>query len=989
MKWNRAVKGPILGYLALAWSVVLLPAVGQAQSLAGGAIAGVVRDASGGVLPGVTVEAASPALIEKVRSVVTDGRGVYRIVDLRPGVYSVTFTLPGFSAFRREGIELTTGFTATVNGEMTVGALSETITVSGAAPIVDTQNVSPQVVFRRELSEALPSSRTVNQFVTLIPAAVYGAGGASSQDVGGNKGENVQGFRMHGGRTNDFQQLREGMFFGTLVAAGNRMTSVNPASIEETVIQAGGGTAEAESGGALVNIIPRDGGNAYRGSFSGEFSDKNLEADNLDDALRARGLSKGFSIRKRYDVGGGVGGPLKQDRLWFFGTWRKFTQSEYAPGNYFNATPDTLFYTPDLNRPAYTLNYGRDLSLRMTVRPSEKDRISGFVTNERNCNCFSISDGITSPEGRTNAFYWPNWKGQLSWNRPHTTRLLFEAGVTVVDGVHNQRHAASDWEKPAHLGGVFAYRSVQDSARNYLYGAPVSWNRTDFGQINERFVVSYVTGSHSFKTGIQFRSGGRINQQTHGADGDMISYTFLGRVPQSVTYYAGPLGDRSTQNAFALYTQDQWTIRRLTLNVGVRYDQLNGYIPAQQLAAGPFVPARAFAEVKDSPNWKDLSPRLGVAYDLFGTGSTAVKAYLGRYVNFEGIGGITTLTTPANLIVTSATRIWNDNGDYIPQESELGPLSSSAFGQVRQTTTYADDVLHGFGVRGYNWQGSVQLQHELRRGLGLSVGYFRTSYGNFQVTDNLAVTPADHTPFCITAPTHASLPEGGGTQICGLADLNPAQFGLTQNLVAQASNYGKQRDIFNGIDVTMSAQFGQGGVLQGGLSTGSQMTDRCFVVDSPQELHHCKSSPPWSAGTQVKFLAVYPLPWDLQMAGTFQNNPPIPTTASFVASNAAIAPSLGRNLSSCGTRVPCNATAVINLINPVEFYQEPRIQQIDLRFSRIFRRGTMRVQPEFDVYNLLNANPVLAMVTRFGSAWRNATTVLSPRVLKLGVKVEF
>src|SRR4029079_17703803 len=230
---------------ALALALVLFASATRAQSLSSGTIGGVVKDESGAVLPGVTVEAASPALIEKVRTAVADEQGVYGIVDLRPGPYTVTFTLTGFGTFRREGVELTTGFTATVNADMKVGSVEETITVSGAAPLVDTQNVNQQRVFDRTVTEQLPSSPTINQYATLIPGAIL-TSGASAQDGGGSRGEFQTGFTIHGARAGDFQQLRDGMFWGTLVAAGNRMSSVNQATVSEVTVQTSGATAEAE-----------------------------------------------------------------------------------------------------------------------------------------------------------------------------------------------------------------------------------------------------------------------------------------------------------------------------------------------------------------------------------------------------------------------------------------------------------------------------------------------------------------------------------------------------------------------------------------------------------------------------------------------------------------------------------------------------------------------------------------------------------------------
>ena len=982
MRRQMQVWGAIVAAL---WFV---PVAGWAQSVQSGSIAGVARDDSGAVLPGVTVEASSPALIEKVRSATTDSQGVFRIIDLRPGVYSVTFTLPGFSTFRREGVELTAGFTATVNATMGVGALEETITVSGAAPIVDTQNIIQQRVISREVRDALPLSANSGAFVTIIPGATQVA---ANQDVGGTKGENTQQFTVHGSRVNDFQQLRDGMFFGTMVAAGNFMSSINPTAVQEfNVLTAGGLTAESETGGAQINVVPRDGGNLFHGAIQANFGHKSLQADNLDDDLRARGATTPAAIKRLYEVAGGFGGPLKQDTLWFFGSARSWITNSYIPGNFYNATQGTLFYAPDFARPAYEDNFYNESTVRLTWQAAQKHKITGMFSTEYNCNCnFGIRAGNIAPEVAGDDLYWPNWRTQVAWSNPASNRLLFEAGLTVVDGLIVRRLT----------GGTYDDISVLDLATNYRYGSAGSalglttaWGDSGFGQFNTRLTSSYVTGSHAFKTGLQYRQGYRtqdyfINQS--------MSYTFRGRVPQSVTFWASPYATDARQRTVALFAQDQWTVGALTLNLGVRYDYLNGWIPEQHLPAGPFVPERNFPRVDNALGWTDLSPRLGAAYDLFGTGRTALKAFLGRYVSFQSNAGVLGALNPVDRMITSSTRTWTDaNGDYVPQDNELGPHSAANFGQLRPATTYDDAVLHGFGVREYSWQASVSMQHELQPGLAVNVGYFRTWYGNLLATDNRAITAADFDEYCIVTPADSRLPGGGGQQVCGLYDIRPDKFGQIDNFVTHASSFGSAQEVFNGVDVTFTARFGAGAQLSGGVATGKTLFDSCdALVDSPQQRGatlstansgFCRATLGWGASTQVKLTAIYPLPWDFRASGTYQNIAGIPTTASFVVNSAAVAPTLGRPLSGGG-----NATATIELVEPNTFFTEGRNHTVNVRLTRRFGWKGATIEPQFDVYNLLNANDVLVMTTRYGTAWQNVSNVLAPRLLKFGVQVNF
>ena len=295
--------------ILFACCVMLSPVAAAAQTALSGSIAGVVKDASGGVLPGVTVEASSPSLIEQSRTVVTDDQGVYRIVSLVPGVYTVTFSLAGFGSVRREGIELTTGFTAQVNADLSVGSLEETLTVSGAAPLVDTQNVMSRNVFSEKVLDELPLSKTIRSYAPLIVGATMTA---VSQDVGGNRGEANTSIGIHGGRGADMLYTVNGLRPASMMNAGggSRTYSINAATAQEITFQTGGISAESETGGITMNVVPKEGGNTFTGYFNASYANSSLQGVNTTPELLARGLIQPLKIRKIYDVNPAVGGRI-------------------------------------------------------------------------------------------------------------------------------------------------------------------------------------------------------------------------------------------------------------------------------------------------------------------------------------------------------------------------------------------------------------------------------------------------------------------------------------------------------------------------------------------------------------------------------------------------------------------------------------------------------------------------------------------------------
>ena len=419
----------------------------------------------------------------------------------------------------------------------------------------------------------------------------------------------------------------------------------------------------------------------------------------------------------------------------------------------------------------------------------------------------------------------------------------------------------------------------------------------------------------------------------------------------------------------------------------MRYDSLNGYDPAQSSLPSIFLPAISFPEVDNVPNWKDIDPQFGFAWDVFGNGRTAIKATWGRFINYETTGQ-TALSNPIAALVANTTRSWTDtNGNYIPDcvltnplaNGECGAFTNALFGTATSNTQFDPKYVEGFGVRPYNNQISAVIQHELHPGFSVTAGYYRTWFSNKTVTDNTLVSPSDFSPFCVTAPSDPRLPNGGGYQVCGSYNLNPNKFGQVNNFV-QTSASGQQTEVFNGVDISENWRFGKGGLLQGGVSFGRTQYNNCSVPDVPAL--YCQYQRPWRGQTQMKFQASYPMPYGFTASLVWLSAPGIPQPATFSYTNAQIAPSLGRNLSGGAT------SAVVSVVETNTIF-EPRYNQFDVRFSKNLRVQKLKITPRIDVYNLTNSAPGLSVVAGFGPTWLRPLDILTARLIKFGAQIDF
>ncbi|MEQ1896863.1 MAG: carboxypeptidase regulatory-like domain-containing protein [Vicinamibacterales bacterium] len=971
-------------------------------------IFGKATDASGGVLPGVTVTLSGPVLLQP-RVAVTSETGTYQFPGLAIGTYAVRFELAGFRVIVKEGLQLQGSFNAQVNAELPIASLAEDVVVTGVSPIIDVRSTTQGARFNVEELKALPTGRDIFSMLDKAPAVVV-----ATQNVGGSNLGQQNTFLSRGASASQVRTFSDGADTGT----GNNLPFyMDFDSFEEVQFNTGGADVTMQTSGVTINMITKSGSDRFKGSVRGFLTDQRFEANNVSDALRLRGTSSGSPILNIKDYGFEVGGPLKKGRAWF---WGGLSRQQVAVGanNFYRKTGDCgavaaaplNFSVGDVRKCLEpSTNDLRHVNYKISVQPFSGNQFSfrnsydlklQLNRGADDLHPFAATTRLTSvPDSMGPKFWTTGWPPFWRFGDQHTfsDRFMMEvayARFCPCTYIGLAEDSLATVQPTFEIATGLWDRSFSDSINFTI--------KNNVDVTTNYFLPGKLGGDHSLRGGYKYYYYPMTTTAHTG--GNVIARFNSGRtLPAFSTPFSALFSRDSLRQQYlyqhSLYFQDTYTRGRVTVIAGLRWDRQDDRQGAATVPASPFqgqatmnggtfnfFPAVNFPGLKGMPVWSNIAPRLGVTWDLFNDGRTVVKGSYAQYYDQRSPGQ---LSATLNTIGANTIELpWQDlNGDKTVQATEVDSSRILAFSagfdpnnpglQVSPnrvdpniTNSRADEIVVGFAK-------------ELPGALSVTASYVWRSYSDFAWNDRAGLTSADYTQTSFTPPA-SSCPAGARCEAVTYWVPNipiPAAFTLTN----QPDFFRK----FHGVELVARKRLSQRWMLTGSFA----YNDTKVKYNSPDsyedptniaQQHNAQYAPGVTSGGQdpsnpnamwiTRFQGSYRLPWyDIGLAATTDLRQGYPLLPSI----------------NIATR-PNRAGAVQVLLDPVGDVRLPAFSSTDFRVDKSVSVGSRKFQMTFDLFNIFNAGTDLAQRVVQNAANANVVSqILAPRVARFGATFTF
>ena len=924
----------VIGVCSVVFFLILGSGGPLSAQITTGSLIGTVTDETGAVLPGVTVTMSGETLIGGPQVETTDVSGQYRFERLPPGVYNVRFELAGFKSIERLDIHVSATFTATVNVKMQVGQMEERITVTGESPIVDTKSNVQQTAMGQEILEAIPTGRDVWSLAKIIPGVTV-----STYDVGGTQGMQQSGMSAHGSRDADKTFAIDGLSVnwpGT--GGGATMVYYDQGMFEEINYQTSAIPAEVAVGGIFMNMVTKAGGNFWKGEARYYYANDGMQSQNFEGvSAQFNGFKGGNPVTEQYDFNGTIAGPIVRDKLWLFGSYRRWKVDKLL----------LSIFNPD-GSPAQDNNLIWNASAKLTGQIASDHRL-GIVYNFNQKNRYQRRELTFEEDKATYVQLQPGYTGQLKYTAILNSQFVFESTAGGVKGVwplHYQKEVTPNdvrrEDTVLEKGWAAAPRSYDNP--NYRFQWDNVLTHTRSGR-----------GTHSLKAGFQFTR--QFYRDINTMNGDM-RLIYNNGTPLRVQAFNTPVQATSYIQQLGFFGQDSWSLGRLTLNLGMRLDNTKGWYPNETSGAGRWVDARTI-EKRDVYNQWIAVWRTGAVFDLRGNGLTALKGNYSRYAHQVGAAAVVNSVHPFGF--SSANIAWNDrNRNEWPDPGELGTFEGFTGGA---STRYPD----ANGTKwGYSDEITTGVEHQLMRDLRLGVMYYRRTNRNNVTRFNAAVPTSAYRPIEIPNPL-------GGTAT--VYNLDRAFVGKQDNVLMATPLLDTD---YNGVEVTAAKRFSSRwqmlfgltlGKNEGGLDTGD--------LNDPNNLQFQEGISGNDATYQLKLSGTYVVPRaEIIISGSMVNNTGYPRQFTYQVTRSVV-PTLTRSAQT----IRLNRRGDERL---------PRVTLVDLRFSRSFKlSGDRRFEPQVDLFNALNADTIVNMVNAVGPRLGYPGEILAPRILRVGFAFKF